>query len=355
MHSSSSTDRYVWLTCLQFASVLVALSGPCLGAFGCLSSYGASLAGDTAAALVSTLIIEPEGGQARIKSLLQGATKSIDMTMYELVDSDIEQILVDRAAQKVVVRVLLDRNREATHNQAAFDFLAAHGVQVKWALPQYPATHQKTITVDGTTTLIMTCNLASIFYATTRDFAVIDTDMADNAAIEQVFAADFGGQTITPPFTPALIWSPTQSQNAIVSFIGTAQHSLAIENEEMSDAIVIDALIEAAKRGVNIDITMTLLKDWVDNFDKLTAAGVHIAVYEPTASLYIHAKVILLDAATDNQKLFLGSQNLSFDSLNKNRELGMTLTAPAILSAVGATLAKDFQGGRAWQLSVPKK
>jgi cardiolipin synthase A/B len=84
-------------------------------------------------------------------------------------------------------------------------------------------------------------------------------------------------------------------------------------------------------------LTMTLDKEWVDNFDKLAATGVQIAVYGADAPLYIRAKVILVDYGTANKKLFIDSQNFSYDSLDKNRELSLTVPAPAILSSVNGT------------------
>lgn len=162
-------------------------------------------------------------------------------------------------------------------------------------------------------------------------------------------------QPITPPVTPNLVWSPTQSESAILNLIDSAKSSLAIENEEMSYADIVAALGAAASRGVQTRLAMTLSKEWAANFDKLAAVGVQIVVYDPDAPLYIHAKVILADYGTASQKLFIGSQNFSYNSLDKNRELGLMVTAPAILSSVNAILAKDFQGGRLWQVNPPKQ
>ena len=300
------------------------------------------------------LITQPDDGLGELKNQLQTAAKTIDMTIYDLSDPAIEKILADKAAQKVVVRVILDHNREANDNQQAFDFLSTRGVAVRWAPAQYAATHSKSITIDGATTIIMTNNLDTRYYPTGRDFGVVDVDAADNAAIAQVFDADFNGQPITPPVTPNLTWSPTQSEGDILDLINSAQSTLAIENEEMSYANVVEALSNAAGRGVQVRLAMTIAKEWAGNFEKLAEAGVQIAVYEPDAPLYIHAKVILADYGTASQKLFIGSQNFSYDSLDKNRELGLTITATAILSSVNATLTKDFRGGRRWQLSPPK-
>ena len=303
---------------------------------------------------VQDLIVEPEDGLGQFKTRLEAAAKSIDMTMYDFADPEIEQILADRVAHGVAVRVVLDHNLEAQSNQPAFDFLNAHGVWVRWAPAQYAATHQKTMTIDGATAVIATYNLDNRYYATGRDFGVVDTDGGDIAAIEQVFVADFDDRSVVPPVTPNLTWSPTQSEDTLLRLINSSRATLAIENEEMDYDDIVKALIGAAARGVQVQLAMTLSQRWADNFEKLTAAGVHITVYEPNAPLYIHAKVILSDYHTANAKLFLGSQNFSYESLHKNRELGLTATAPTILSAINGVLAKDFQGGRVWQPDTPK-
>lgn len=59
-----------------------------------------------------------------------------------------------------------------------------------WA-PAGTTYHQKTLTVDGRTSVIMTLNMVSEDYPSTRDFAVIDTSKKDLAAIIATFATDY--------------------------------------------------------------------------------------------------------------------------------------------------------------------
>src|ERR1019366_5051506 len=83
------------------------------------------------------------------------AKTSVDMTMYELVDPTMVSDLAADQRRHVKVRVILDTNREASRNGPAFQALRAGGVKVVWADTIYEATHQKTITVDGTESLIL--------------------------------------------------------------------------------------------------------------------------------------------------------------------------------------------------------
>jgi phosphatidylserine/phosphatidylglycerophosphate/cardiolipin synthase-like enzyme len=131
----------------------------------------------------------------------------------------------------------------------AYDYLTAHRVHVRWA-PSGTTYHQKTLTVDNATSVIMTLNLVAEDYQGTRDFAVIDTAHADVAAIVATFDADFAGTAITPPDGADLVWSPTNAQASVLSVINGARHTLAVEDEEMDDPAVTSALAAAARRGV---------------------------------------------------------------------------------------------------------
>jgi cardiolipin synthase A/B len=250
----------------------------------------------------------------------------------------------------VRVRVVLDQNLAKSHNQAAFSYLRAHGVEVRWAPPSYDVTHQKTITVDEDVSAIMTLNLTSQYYATTRDFALIDRAPADVAAIETVFGNDFAGHSSSPePRGADLVWSPG-ADGALVSVIGSARHTLLVENEEMSEYTIVDALTEAAKRGVNVEVVMTYQSSWLGNFDKLVAAGVHVRTYAADANLYIHAKVIAVDPGYPDEQVDIGSQNFSWGSLEYNRELGVDLGAgqSSLINTVAATVRSDFSGASPW-------
>jgi phosphatidylserine/phosphatidylglycerophosphate/cardiolipin synthase-like enzyme len=272
------------------------------------------------------------------------------MTMYELADARAEADLAADAKRGVRVRVVLDQDLARSYDTPAFDYLSAHGVEVHWAPRSYDVTHQKTITVDGDDSAIMTLNLTSEYYSSTRDFVLIDRGPADVAAIEAVFAHDFAGRSSSPePSGNDLIWSPGADLR-LVSIIASAKRTLYVENEEMSEYTIVDALCAAARRGVDVDVVMTDDPSWQYNFAKLASAGVHVRTYSPNAALYIHAKVIVVDPGYTDEQLELGSQNFSWASLEYNRELGLDLgpAHAAIVNSVAATVRSDFAGATPW-------
>jgi cardiolipin synthase A/B len=304
----------------------------------------------TAAAPAQTLYTFPGQTFTPVYTFINSATKTLDMTMYEFVDTTAQKDLIALAKKGVTVRVILDQNLEKKSNTPTYTALTAAGVSVHWANTKYHATHQKTITVDSKSSLVLTANLTSRYYSTTRDFAIIDTNAADVAAIETTFNADFKNATITPSTATDLIWSPTDSSADLQALINGATKTLAIENEEMSDAAIVTALENAAERSVAVEVTMTNdANTYATEFNALKAAGVQVRTYPDTSkALYIHAKVVLADFGATTAKVFVGSENFTVASLTENRELGLVTTAAPILTALNTTLASDFAGATAW-------
>jgi hypothetical protein len=70
---------------------------------------------------------------------------------------------------------------------------------------------------------------------------------------------------------------------------------------------------------------------------RIKAGGVQIVMLK---SPYIHAKAVVEDGST----VYLGSENISATSLDKNREMGLILTDPTVISAVEQAFASDFGG-----------
>jgi len=337
--------------CRSIPSVTAASSPPAASSGPAAPSPAAPAA--TAAApppaTALSVLAEPQAGIRPIDQIITGARSSAELTMYELNDPTAEADLAADAARGVDVRVILDQHLEKSRNTAAYDYLTAHHVHVAWA-PAGTTYHQKTLTTDNTTSVIMTLNLVTADYPGTRDFAVIDKTPADVTAIVATFNADYAGHAITPPDGADLVWSPTGAQPSILSVINGAATTLAVENEEMDDTAVTSALEHAAHRGVSVTLTMTADSDWDTALRELAAAGVHIRLYpDDSHALYIHAKAIVADAGHPDQRVLVGSENFSVASLDYNRELGLVTATPAVVAAINAALASDYAGATAYR------
>jgi cardiolipin synthase A/B len=319
-----------WAICSSVVSLVLC---------GCATATNTGPGGTTISSEGLSLITEPQDSIQPVLDLVDGAHHSIDMTMYELDDPSVEQALATEAAAGVSVRVLLQRGEDG--NADAMAYLTAHHVAVRYASARFALTHQKSIVIDGEVALIMTFNLTQRYYATSRDFGIFDRKRPDVDAIEATFEGDWNGGDSTKPSdgTGDLLWSPG-AEPRLLALIEGAHHSLRIESEEMDDSAITDALCAAAKRGVDVEVTMTYQPQWRAAFDELHACGARVRVYHESASLYIHAKAIVADGKT----AYIGSQNLSRQSLTYNRELGVITRNPQI--AAGETLTADFAGAQ---------
>jgi phosphatidylserine/phosphatidylglycerophosphate/cardiolipin synthase-like enzyme len=257
------------------------------------------------------------GGQPTIYDFVNSATTSLDMTMYELEDTTAVNDLIALKNKGVTVRVVLDRAHQSA-NSSAYTALTNAGVGVVWSPSGFVYTHQKTITVDGVKSLVLTGNLTSQYYATGRDYGVFTDDTRDVAAIEKVFAADYAGTAVTPTDGDHLLWSPTDSRNRLLSVVNAATKTLDVEELEFSDS---------------------------------TAAGGTVVGYSDPDGFYIHAKAMVADYGLATQEVEAGSMNLSSNSLSSNRELGIILTgtgvAQSVATAVETTFNGDYTGGTA--------
>jgi len=343
------------------ASALACLAAVTLAVAGCKVSVPAAAGTDPAGAAgqaggssdpgptrAGPLVIEPGAGFSPVYGLINGARHSIDVTMYELADTTAEHDLAAAARRGVDVRVILDE-REQSLNSSAFSYLSSQRVKVVWSWSRFTYTHQKTLVIDGSKAVIMTANLTSEYYPTSRDFLVVDTSRADVAAITAVFDADFAHRAVSPGDGADLVWSPADSQDKLLGLINGATSSLRIYSEEMGDTTVEDALIRAARRGVDVQVCGENEDGEYDSaFAKMARAGVRISYYSSSAGFYIHGKVIEADYGTGHARIFIGSENFSSTSLNDNRELGLIISDPAVLSAVARTFAADFRKGTRW-------
>ena len=290
------------------------------------------------------LIIEPDDGTAPVAALIWNATRSVDLTIYELNDHAVESALIAAERRGVAVRVLLSAGyggaQPASGNQAAYDALRAGGVSVHWSPAYFALVHQKTLVIDSATALIMSFNLAEQYYATGRDFGIVDHDAKDVLAIEKTFTNDWNGNPAPALAADDLVWSPG-ARTALIALIASAHTSLLVYNEEMADAGIENALIAAARRGVHVRIIMTASDEWTDALGRLSTAGTEVRTYPATkSSLYIHAKAIVADGA----KAFVGSENFSATSLDDNRELGIMVTDQAIIRPLVTTFENDWSG-----------
>lgn len=316
----------------------------------------------TARAASHALIVEPTDGRGAILAGLGSAVESVDVTIYELSDAEVVAALIAAQQRHVAVRVLynwysFDAETRKSAIAPVVSQLSRAGVACRRAPREFEVTHQKSLVVDGGSAFILTLNLASEYFESTRDFGIVSTVAEEVAEVASVFAADWTSAAVRPNVA-SLVWSPTNSRARLTELITGATRSLDVYNEELSDPGILGALAAAASRGVTVRVIAAVLTadgssgGPNENAPGITYLRAHGVLAEcksfpvPTPDgrvpIYIHAKAIVADIGSEGARAFVGSENFSCGSLDDNRECGIIVTESPILERIESTFAADW-------------
>lgn len=301
------------------------------------------------------LIVGPADGHKPFIDSIDHAKSSVDMVMFHLTDPDVIASLKKASSRGVAIRIILDREitSRSTPSTSVMNDLKTAGLQVQLSSPGFTITHEKSMVVDGSSLFITTMNMTRMADKT-RDFGIITDDASAITEYKLFFDTDWKnaqtGGAVTPSNSTRLVWSPNTSQQTLVHFIGSAKKSVAVEVENLGSIEMQNALTDAAKAGVEVKILVPACvfgdspRRNETYLDELTTAGVNVRVMRGPLSAskpYIHAKAIVVDG----EKFFVGSENFSFNSLTKAREVGIIVEDVSLAAKVAGVLKSDFAIG----------
>ncbi len=287
-----------------------------------------------------SLFITPDNGDQPIVDQLRNARKSIRMVMYLLTERDIINELIAAQNRGLSVRVMLEQHPfgGSGNTNTVYTQLKDAGIQIIWSNPVFALTHQKSFVIDDNTAIITTANATHSAFISNREYGVIDTNPADVREVATVFDADW--QRAKPDLSHAnLVWSPVNSRATFDHLIDSAKQTLYVECEETQDPDVINRLVSAAGRGVQVQLITNKPTGSSNGNSKgisaLTQGGVKVGFI---SGLYMHAKLFVVD----NQIGWIGSENISSASLDQNREAGIIMNDANIVATLSDTFNTDW-------------
>lgn len=295
----------------------------------------------THSTFANQLIIEPDMGRAPLLKSIDHAKHSIDLVMYGFTDETLLDALLAKKNHGTDLKVILEPSPYRANDENSDTIASFKKNNVQWipGVDNMRLTHQKTLILDDKQAIVMTFNFThSSFDAKAshpqRNFGLIVDDASMVHDIAEVFNADWQHQR--PSMKNAdLIYSPYNSREKWLQYISQAKRSIKMYAQSISDKEIVNALSEAASRGVKIEI-LTTDKSKPAIYRELTQSGVDIAI---SAYYYIHAKVMIID----NQTALLGSINLTRASLDDNRELAIVIRDASIIQQLNDTFQHDWQ------------
>lgn len=332
-----------FILCCLLAGCDVNLSTPNLGNGG--STTTSSTIGTGVNGL--NVIVEPDDGLNPLVNAISDAKKSVWLEMYLLTNKSIISALEEDAGKKLDVRVMLEPHPAGGGSTAQKETLAklkAAGVQAQFTDPAFKLTHEKGMVIDNSTAYIMTTNFTNAALGTgsgtkNREYDIVDTNSQDVQAVASIFQADWNHSTAS--FDDSnLVVSPVNSRDDFASLIGSAKQTLLIEAEEMNDSAIEQDLVTAEKSGVKIEVILPKPSSGDSDSNQkginvIKQGGISV---REDKHLYMHAKIIVVDG----KKAFVGSENISTQSLDANRELGLLISDEGVLNTLQQTFQKDW-------------
>ena len=337
-------------------------------------------------------------------ALVDSAKRSLDVEIYEMSDLDFRAAIRRALQRKVTVRIIKepapigekckmmapvtarDSDDCQDQKQLVAEILAHGGKVVPFNKAELCGEkgktcfeHGKMVIADQKYVMLSTgnfnasnlCNHGKKAGVCNRDFSYISHRPFIVEGLSVIFEKDLNGQSYDLPaavsarFKRKITVSPFSSA-PLVEFIGSAKHSIEIENQYLKDPVLNQALIAASNRGVAVSVTLSSLcsfgqpKDGLKReaeriFGAFDAAHIKTQMFTSQMKVggrsgYLHAKVIVVDG----WKAWMGSVNGSTMSTSRNREYGIFFWNPFSVDHLKKIIRADQSDprGETWQESL---
>lgn len=295
-----------------------------------------------------TPLVDGKEIMSAAKKMLKDAESMIQLEMYWLTNKELTDLLIEEKKKGIEVQVIIDDKpsndpEKEKERKEIIKKLRANDVEVV-AYPRDTSKdqidHVKLLIVDGKSVLIGGMNWGNTSF-NNRDVDVrIDGPVANY--FESTFARDWkvsGGSPFTRPPEAKEIPGATDevagagtdpstnyfaNKKVVMSNIEKAKRSIHVEMFALTDSDVINGLIDAHKRGLDVRVILDgtpYENGYLPNkktFETLKKAGVPVKWFKPDAETKnkLHAKIGIFDG----EKTVLGSCNWTKKGFYINRE-----------------------------------
>ena len=326
-----------------------------------------------------TLFLEPESKEDVILNAIGLAQQSLWIEMYEFTDVNVANKLLTMKATNPNLDLRL------LYEPRYFPAVLSPDGQTlpNWVQPNQAVKadgspvsyhHAKFMLVDGNTAYIMTTNfteaaLGGADGTANREYIICNTNPQDIQILQAIFVADQQGNPLPSQALSNLVVTDINAHAMLRALLDSAQQNIYIQVESFADPntgsrqaqsySIEGALLNAVQsRGVQdikimlpplpgANTTMLTVDNNVAIKDLSVAPSIAITT---NAQYYMHAKLILID----QHLAFVGSQNLTRESLSYNREVGIIIKNVDIVKALSTTFMYDWLGAQPPQsLSAP--
>lgn len=283
------------------------------------------------------IYIEPESGPAPVVQVIEQARRSIVLNAYYLDDRQVLSALGAAVKRGVQVQVILDRkpyDMRPWRLRREFREVRATGARVKASPPRFEFDHAKYV-CSLSACEIGTANYSWSAFHRNREYMVVTDDPHIVKAARRVFEADWVSARAGSMPRRYLVLSPGATSSLIKALAQPGP--IDIEQEELGDDSQLLQALLAKGRMARLILPLRAARRDRERVARLRRAGVQIK-FMSRRVVYMHAKMIV-----GHQLAFIGSQNMSWTSLNRNREMGVLFSHKEALKTLESQFNADWK------------
>lgn len=271
-------------------------------------------------------------------SLLSPKNSNIYIRMYNITDDRAKQKLKQLASTHNVHMIYETlkhgENKPTEDYQWLTNSLQNNGIHIYNDKQMWVNfTHAKT-QVGSNGYIIQTMNWTKSSFDSNREFMFVwnDRDIIDS--LTYVFEQDVSGNKVDKMMIhPNLLICPIDCRSKIEYMIKSAQKSIYIYNQYISDDSIAKLLKDKISQKLDIKI---ILAKWDEDENNKKNFGNN---YKGQSKPYPHAKVLLID----DKYLIISSINFSTNSMNYNREIWIIVTDIEAVSKFKKIFLQDWK------------
>ncbi len=281
-----------------------------------------------------TVLRSGEATFTALRRLIDGASRSVEVEVYEFGRADLAAALVRARARGVGVTVIDDPSETAT--AATMLGLRAAGIDVAdYPIRARMIDHVKLLVVDSVVAVVGGINWGA-GSAANHDFDVQLRGPAV-ANLARVFVRDLVTcgrlqEVPAPVADPAIIVGATlpgaEILPMVLATVAGARRTLDVAMFTLTDAAAVDAIEAAFARGVAVRVLLDPSERPSDpSAASLRAHGVAVRLYASSGEK-LHAKA----AVADGGSVILGSANWTVSGFEHNHELDVAIPGDAVIA-----------------------
>lgn len=281
-----------------------------------------------------SLIVQPGDSFFPIVRAIDRAERSINLTVFRMDDPIIQQALLEARQRGVRIRVLISSSARGWEekNRKLLKDAKETGIATKEPAGDSKRAryHYKVMTVDDEEALVFTFNPTRENLHYTRDFGIQIYNPAIATEINRLFNADWNDLPFAPDQESPLLVSPFNSRQKMEMLLENAGESIQIADAKLTDPAIIRLLVKKARSGIPIRV----LGDEEHGSELPSEID-----FRAVPRYRLHAKCAIIDGVT----AVIGSMNLRTESLDRRRELSITVDDADVLRGLAAVFESDWE------------